>query len=157
MLVRTAKNQSQADVRFQFSAVVAMFLSAAIVISIAILFTIHPQLRRTAAWMPYDTTKEIRIAGVVEDFKVGQCPWCGPGPGAHVLVRTRDGPIEVHLAEAKFLRDHGFVFVKGDPVEVLGAKLVYDGGSALLAREVTLATCTIVLRDARGNPLWLTE
>ncbi len=157
MLVQRSKSQSQTDIRFQFSAVVAMFLSAAIVVSIAILFTIHPQLRRTAAWMPYDTTKEIRIAGVVEDFKVGLCPWCGPGAGAHLLLRTAEGVVEVHLADAKFLRDQGFVFAKGDHVEVLGAKLVYDGGSALLARVVTHNGDRIVLRDARGNPVWLME
>lgn len=157
MSLRTAKIQPPLHMTTQFSAWLAMLLGAALVAVIGVVFTTRPQLRNTAAWMPYDITKELKITGIVEDFWAGQCPWCGPGPGAHLLLRTADGPVEVHLAKAKFLRDHGYVFIKGDRVEVLGAKLIYDGGWALLAREVTRGGHRIVLRDARGIPVWLIE
>jgi len=157
MALRAVRTQPHIQLGTQFGTFLSMLLGAAILAVIAVVFAIHPQLRSTAAWMPYDIGKELTMSGLVEDFRIGQCPWCGPGAGAHLLLRTQEGLVEVHLADAGFLRKHGYKFVKGDLVEVLGAKLIYDGGTSLLAREVRRGDQRIVLRDARGTPLWIVE
>ncbi len=101
----------------------------------------------------YDIANEVTIKGVVQEVKEFQCPASG-GMGAHLLVKTGDKNVLVHLALSKFLKDYGFNFAKGDDVVVLGAKAKIGDEEGILARQIDRANQTFTFRDKNGKPLW---
>ncbi len=62
--------------------------------------------------------------------------------------------MQVHVADAQYLRTRGASFIKGDQVQVVGARVRQKGREVLLAREVLRGGQKIVFRDAQGQPLW---
>jgi hypothetical protein len=119
-------------------------------------FKTHPELRNPAAWMPYDVTAEARVSGVIEEVQEFECPWSGPR-GTHLMLRTAGGTVQVHVADATFLRAQHVIFNRGDQIEVLGQKLAFDGHEALIARELNRGGNRFAVRDTQGKPLWLSE
>jgi hypothetical protein len=101
----------------------------------------------------YDIANEVTIKGVVQEVKEFQCPASG-GLGAHLLVKTGDKTVLVHLALSKFLKDYGFDFAKGDDVVVLGAKAKIGDEEGILARQIDRGNQTFTFRDKNGKPLW---
>lgn len=101
----------------------------------------------------YDVAQEVTIKGMVEEVKEFRCPASG-GEGAHIMVKTADGTVLVHLALSKFLKDYGFEFAKGDNVTVLGMKAKVDGQDGMLARKIERGNQSFTFRDKEGNPLW---
>ncbi len=71
-----------------------------------------------------------------------------------MVVKTDTGTILVHLAPASFLKEIDASFTKGDQVEVLGAKAPNAPEEEILAREITVGTNTVTLRDDKGIPVW---
>jgi hypothetical protein len=53
------------------------------------------------------------------------------------------------------LKEFGMEFVKGDEVEITGSKVKLDDKSLVLAREVVKGNNTVVLRDKKGEPVWM--
>lgn len=77
------------------------------------------------------------------------------GLGSHLILKLSDGnTIEVHLATAKFVRSYDLLFSKGDKVEVVGAKVQFEGKETIFAREVARGADTFVFRDKSGTPIW---
>jgi hypothetical protein len=102
----------------------------------------------------YDIANEMTIKGVVQEVKDFQCPVSG-GMGAHLVVKTDKGLVNVHLALSKFLSDYGFSFAKGDEVVIIGVKAkVGDDENAILARKIERGNQTLTFRDKDGKPLW---
>ena len=101
----------------------------------------------------YDLKTEVRIRGLVLDSNDHPCPISG-GLGSHLLLKTQDGTIEVHLGPTKFVNEYELTLVRGNTVEVLGSRLFFEGRDALLAREITRGEETFVFRDANGKPVW---
>ncbi len=82
-----------------------------------------------------------------------------PGPsggprGTHLIVKTDQGKMEVHLGPTSFLEKQQFTFAKDDQVEVTGSKIKVEGADALIAREVKKGGKTLTLRNAQGVPAW---
>ena len=100
----------------------------------------------------YDPAMETTIAGTVEEVKTvaGRHGW----HGTHLMLQTGKKILDVHLGPESFLKVKGFSFAKGDRVEVVGSKVNYKGGEALVAREIKKGGETLVLRDAQGIPQW---
>jgi len=48
----------------------------------------------------------------------------------------------------------GVSFAKGDEIAFVGSKVKEGEADMILAREVTKGADTLVLRDAKGNPVW---
>jgi len=46
-------------------------------------------------------------------------------------------------------------FGKGDEVSITGSKVKQADADLVLAREVVKGNNTFVLRDAKGNPVWM--
>jgi len=90
----------------------------------------------------------------VQDVHEFYCPITGD-EGTHLLVKTADGSLQVHVAPTRFLRDQRLSFTKGDQIEVVGSRLVYDGHEALIARSVTWGHQTVAFREPTGKPMWL--
>lgn len=150
MLARSSLNPSGA--LKQFGLFFAMFAAAVVLATLAAMFSANPGDRRLEG-MPYDRATETTASGVVAEIQEFLCPCSGSNPGIHLLLRTTEGTMQVHVAETNYLRNHGISFVKGDQVEVVGARARHKGREVLLAREVMRGGQRIVFRDAQGQPL----
>ncbi len=102
---------------------------------------------------PYDNSNQIIVRGTVEDVKDYKCPVTGT-VGTHITVRRATGTIEVHLAPVTFMKRYEIVINKGDHIEIVGAKILFEGKPALLAKAAAIDITTYAFRDAAGKPLW---
>lgn len=100
----------------------------------------------------YDVANEIKIKGVVDEVR--EVP--GNFEGTHLVVKTETTTVLVHVAPAAFLKEIDTSFAKGDQVQVVGAKATTTTGpeEEILAREITVGTNTVTLRDDKGIPVW---
>jgi hypothetical protein len=102
----------------------------------------------------YDPAKEMTFKGTVEEVRDRACPVSG-GIGSHIVLKLADGStIEAHLATTKFVKAYDLVFAKGDQVEVIGTRVVFEGVQAIFAREVRRGNDTFEFRDRDGKPIW---
>ncbi|HLW51821.1 MAG TPA: hypothetical protein VKW06_03170 [Candidatus Angelobacter sp.] len=101
----------------------------------------------------YDSGKQVTVRGVVQEVRNYQCPVSGT-VGTHITVKQDIGSIEVHLAPANFLKQYDIVINKGDQVEIQGAKIQFEGKTALIAKVVAEDNVKFAFRDSRGKPLW---
>jgi hypothetical protein len=105
----------------------------------------------------YDTATNIDLMVVVVDVK--EVAAGSPLSGMHLLVRPESAKsnsetTDVYLAPDDYLKDFGCHFAKGDKIQVKGSKVRYNGGPAVLAREVRQESTTVYLRDEHGVPYW---
>lgn len=98
----------------------------------------------------YDVANQVKIQGVIESIQ--EVP--GEFEGVHLVVRTDKGPVLVQVAPADFLKEIGTSFKVGDQVQVLGAKALNASEEQVLAREITVGSSTVTLRDDTGIPVW---
>jgi hypothetical protein len=100
----------------------------------------------------YDPKTEVTVQGTIEDVQqqAGRHGWSG----THLLLKTETGTLPVHVGPSSYLAKQQFSFVKGDKIEVLGSRVTIAQKETLLAREITKAGKTLVLRDAQGIPQW---
>jgi hypothetical protein len=81
-------------------------------------------------------------------------PGEGMADGLHLLLRTREETISVHLGPLWYLERQDFGLAAGDRVEVAGSRVTYEGQPALLAAVVKKADKVLLLREANGFPRW---
>ena len=107
----------------------------------------------------YDKAHEQTMSGKVVEIKAKtQCLAEGAGlagPGLHLILETGTGIQEVHVGPTNFVAEKGFVFAKGDQIDVTGAPCHEICGGAFLAREIKRGDKTLTLRDIEGRPVWL--
>lgn len=105
---------------------------------------------------PYDTKTEATFTGAVDAVENVTPPGKGRRNlgGTHIRLRTEKETVEVHLGPTAFLRDQQAEIAKGDAVDILGSRVVVDGESVVLAREIKKGGRTWMLRDASGRPAW---
>ncbi|HUM06325.1 MAG TPA: hypothetical protein VLT90_12750 [Terriglobales bacterium] len=102
----------------------------------------------------YNAASETTATGVVEETREFFCA-ISDEPGAHIVLRTNDGKLLVHLGPARFLRLQQFSVSPNDRVTVVGTRVNYQGQDAMLAREITRGNDVLTLRDHQGHPLWV--
>jgi hypothetical protein len=78
----------------------------------------------------------------------------GMGGGVHLVLRTSDKTVSVHLGPAHYVDRQDVKLAAGDRIDVKGSRVTVDGGSAIIAAEVKKGDHTLVLRDAAGIPRW---
>jgi DNA/RNA endonuclease YhcR with UshA esterase domain len=101
----------------------------------------------------YDTVNEVKIKGTVDDVKTVP----GAMEGIHVVLKSENETILVHIAPEKFLKEMETTFIKGDTIEVVGCRIKdADGNDELLARQINKGTDELLLRDKKGRPVWAT-
>jgi hypothetical protein len=110
-----------------------------------------------AAEPRYDTATNIDVMMVVTDVR--DVAEGNPLSGTHLIVRLESAKAtsettDVYLAPDDYLKDFGCHFGKGDRIQVKGSKVKFNGGPAVLAREVRLEATTVYLRDEHGVPYW---
>ena len=104
--------------------------------------------------LKYDRTTEVKIHGAIDEVQDFDCPISG-SMGSHAILKTSDGPIVVHIAPVKFMKEYGLEINKGDNVEITGSKLKDSTGhDTILARELVKDNVTLRFRDNNGKPIW---
>lgn len=99
---------------------------------------------------PYNTATETTVTGTVQ--AVQQHPGQRGGMGIHLLLKTKDSTLDVHVGPSWYLDKQGVTFAEGDAVEVTGSLLKTNDG--ILAKEIKKGDKTVSLRNATGRPLW---
>ena len=100
--------------------------------------------------LAYDATRETALTGTVVGYNAASTV----APlGAHVLLQTSSGQVDVHLGPRGFLEARHFSLAKGDAVRVIGAPVSASGINVFLARVIQKGTQALVLRSSNGLPL----
>lgn len=100
----------------------------------------------------YDPKTETTINGVVQEVK--EVPGAGRSTGTHLVLKAGEDVYDVHVGPTWYLTREKYAFAKGDQVEVVGSKVSYQGGQAVIARQIKKDGNTWTLRDAQGIPAW---
>lgn len=98
-----------------------------------------------------DTVETISVE-VVSVEKVS--PRNGMFYGVHLLVKTGEETISVHLGPGWYLEEQGVTFEPEDKLEVTGSKVSFDGEQVIVASEVKKGDEVLKLRDGNGIPAW---
>jgi hypothetical protein len=101
----------------------------------------------------YDVQTETKIKGTVEDVKLP--PAANKKEVVHLVLKSGTDTIDIYLCPKSFLDDMGMDFGKGDELSITGSKVKQADAELVLAREVVKGNNTFVLRDAKGNPVWM--
>ena len=108
----------------------------------------QPAMRTLA----YDATQETVVEGTVLSYTAESAT---PLIGAHLILQTAAGAIDVHLGAARFLQANNFSLAKGDSVRVVGVSSETRQGSIFLVRVIQKGGQSLVLRTANGAPLFV--
>jgi hypothetical protein len=81
-------------------------------------------------------------------------PLKGMCEGIHLLLKTEDETIAIHLGPAWFLERQDFPIDLHDQLEITGSRIDFEGKPALIAAEVKKKDSILKLRDESGFPLW---
>jgi hypothetical protein len=102
--------------------------------------------------LAYDATQETVVEGTVLSYTAESAT---PPVGAHIVLQTAAGAIDVHLGAASFLQANHFALAKGDSVRVVGVSSATRQATVFLVRVIQKAGQSLVLRTANGAPLSL--
>jgi hypothetical protein len=100
--------------------------------------------------LAYDATRETVVEGTVLSYTAESL---APPIGAHLVLQTAAGAIDVHLGAASFLQANHFSVAKGDSVRVVGVSSATRQGTVFLVRVIQKAGQSLVLRTPHGAPL----
>ncbi len=98
----------------------------------------------------YDATKEVSLQGTVAGFTENsrQFP-----VGAHVVVQTSAGPVDIHLGDARVLKASNFVVAEGASVRIVGEPVTTAQGTFFLARLIQQGAQVVAVRNTQGFPV----
>src|SRR5882762_6137445 len=102
--------------------------------------------------LAYNATQETMIEGTVLSYSAESAT---PPTGAHVVLQTASGAIDVHLGAASYLEANHFSLAKGDSMKVVGVNSATRQGSVFLVRVIQKGGQSLILRTAKGAPLSL--
>jgi|HubBroStandDraft_1064217.scaffolds.fasta_scaffold591761_1 hypothetical protein len=100
----------------------------------------------------YNASSVVDVDGVITAARAE--PAGSALEGTHLTVKTKTATIDVYLGPTEFLRIFKTNFPVGNEVEVVGSKVKFENNDVILAREVSVGSATITLRDAHGAPDW---
>ncbi len=76
------------------------------------------------------------------------------GRGVHLMLKTDEETIAVHLGPVWYVEHQDTKIAPGDKIEVKGSRITYQGKPAIIAAEIHKGDGVLVLRDANGIPMW---
>ena len=133
-----------------FGTVFAVVVLAAVLWVLGFGFHAPPSAQGAAL---YNSANEVTVKGVVQEIQDFDCPVSEFELSRHLMLKTPDGTLEVHLAPTRILHGQKLSFSPGDQVEVVGSKTRLAGKNGIIARELTRGNETIVFRDPEGKLL----
>jgi hypothetical protein len=78
----------------------------------------------------------------------------GDGHGTHILVASRNGPVEVCLGPTRFLEASHVMPQIGDSIVATGYPVTSADGELFIASTLTTGGRTFTLRSSTGKPRW---
>lgn len=98
----------------------------------------------------YDLSKDVSLQGTVLTFTENSQT---PPIGAHVLLQTAAGNIDVHLGDARFLKLAKLNITQGQNIRFVGQMSTAGKNPVFLARLVQIGTQVVAVRSDHGLPL----
>jgi len=95
----------------------------------------------------YDVSREGSLLGTVVKFESASST---PPIGAHLLVQTASGQVDVHLGNAKVLRAGHLELNPGDSVRIVGELLTLGDSTYFAARVVQKGAQAVAVRNTKG-------
>ncbi|MDY6985833.1 MAG: DNA-binding protein [Candidatus Thermoplasmatota archaeon] len=109
-----------------------------------------PQSQYNRTYNPY-TVETLRgeITGI-DTF----VPADGWSAGVHIVLKTAEESIEVHLGPEWYVDNQNFDLSVGDIIEVTGSRVVYEGSEVIIAQQIREGDDALILRYTNGFPYW---
>jgi hypothetical protein len=95
----------------------------------------------------YSLSREVFLLGTVVKFESASSAL---PMGAHVLLQTASGQVDVHLGNAKVLRAGHLDLNPGDSVRIVGEPLALGDSTYFAARIVQKGTQAVAVRNTKG-------
>jgi hypothetical protein len=76
-----------------------------------------------------------------------------PPLGAHILLQTSSGVVDVHAGSDKYLQFSKLTLQPGDELTITGEYIAYGGSKVYAARIIQKDGRSVAVRSARGFPL----
>jgi hypothetical protein len=95
----------------------------------------------------YSVSRERSLLGTVVKFESASSTL---PMGAHLVLQTSSGPIDVHLGNAKVLRAGHLELNPGDSVRIVGEPLALGDSTYFAARIVQKGAQAVAVRNTRG-------
>jgi hypothetical protein len=106
--------------------------------------TAQPDARRLQS---YDAGREVTLVGTVVKYEASSS---APPMGAHLLVQTASGQVDVHLGNPRVLQASHLELNVGDSVRIVGESLALGNGTFFAARIVQKGAQAVAVRNAKG-------
>jgi len=100
----------------------------------------------------YDTSREVSLQGTVAKFVENSRDL---PVGAHVLVQTTSGQVDVHLGDPRLLKLNNMTIFEGARIRIVGEPVTTNQGTFFLARLVQQGTQIVAVRSTTGIALGL--
>jgi hypothetical protein len=97
----------------------------------------------------YNPSREVSLMGTVVKYDAASTA----PMGAHVLLQTSAGQVDVHLGNARLLQSGNLQLNAGDNVRIVGETLALGDTTFFAARIVQKGTQAVILRSRLGFPL----
>ena len=125
---------------------------SALALGLAVAISAVAQARPQRGMSRYDPKTETTITGTVQEIQqiTGHHGWSG----THIMVKTGDQVVDVHVGPAWFLEQKNFALAKSDRVTVLGSNVTTASHHSIIAREIEKEGKKLILRNADGIPQW---
>ena len=101
-------------------------------------------------WQAYDINREGSLQGTVVSYTPAAAV---PPLGAHVIMQTSSGVVDVHLGNAKLLEANHFTLSPGESIRISGENVALGTSNQYVARVIQKGSQSLVLRSPRGFPL----
>jgi hypothetical protein len=98
----------------------------------------------------YDASKEVSLQGTVASFTENSKQFPA---GAHVVVQSSAGPVDVHLGDARLLKLNNMTISQGASVRIIGEPVTTPQGTFFLARLIQQGSQVVAVRGMTGMPL----
>jgi hypothetical protein len=101
----------------------------------------------------YDSHTESKFKGTIDDVTL---PPAGHEKEiVHLVMKNGTETVDVYLCPKSFLDDMGVNFSKGEEITITGSKVKQGDSDLFLAKQTEKGNDTLVLRDDKGNPVWI--
>ena len=95
----------------------------------------------------YDVSREGSLVGTVVKFEGASAT---PPIGAHLLLQTASGQVDMHIGSAKLLQASHLELNVGDSVRIVGENISLGQSTFFAARIVQKGTQAVAVRNTRG-------
>lgn len=120
--------------------------------AVALAFCLSAAAQQTASsntqgFESYTLSREVSLIGTVIKYNAVSAT---TPIGAHVLLQTASGQVDVHLGNAKLLQASHLELNAGDNVRIVGENLAYGSCAFFAARIVQKGTQAVAVRNTKG-------